>query len=374
MKIGFDVAQTCGVRAGCAWYADSLIRAMASAAPEHEYHLYHRFGNWNPADVSLGTRIEQSKVSMPYLHLNEADSRSLTKQIASGKKDLPGSPEIVQSNSFQAPPVGKAKLVVVVYDVSFWVHPEFTTENNRIVCQRGLCEALKRADGFLFISESSRQEFERILPGWLACNKKHAVAIPLASRMQSHGSEIAEGSHWLAVGSLEPRKNYETLLVALELYWQRSTHRFPLHLAGGDGWRNERLLAKLARLESAGMVQRLGYVPDDDLPALYRSATALIFPSWYEGFGLSVLEAMQCGCPVISSDRTSLPEIGGTAVSTIDPQSPDSICNAMLRMESDSGFRRQLICAGREQSARFSWESTARATLDFYRKVLTTAA
>ena len=372
MRIGFDVAQTCGVRAGCAWYADSLIQAMATVAPEHQYTLYHRFGSWLDTDPNQGTLIEQSGVSMPYLKSSIEESRALAKQIAREEKELPGNPQIVQSNSFQAPKVGKAKLVVVVYDVSFWVHPEFTTESNRLVCQRGICEALQRADGFLFISQSSMDEFERILPGWLARHHRHAAAIPLASRMQTQVRlEIPGESCWLSVGSLEPRKNYETLLAALEMYWQRSKRRIPLHLAGGDGWRNERLLAKLAGLESAGMVKRLGYVPDEALPGLYAKATALLFPSWYEGFGLPVLEAMQCGCPVLCSDRTSLPEIGGNAVRLIDPSSAGSICEAMLEMESDAGLRRRFVAAGREQAKRFSWETAARDTLDFYRKVLT---
>ena len=372
MNIGFDVAQTCGVRAGCACYADALIRAMVAIAPQNQYHLYHRFGGWLSTDPSRGTHIEASCVRQPFARLSEKESRLLWKDLAKGKGELPGAPQIVQSNAFQAPKVGNAKLVVVVYDVSFWVYPEFTTEATRLGCQAGICEALKRADGFLFISQSAMDEFQRILPGWLERNHRHAAAIPLASRVQTDPqSDRAEGNYWLAVGSLEPRKNYETLLDAMELYWQRSTRRLPLHLGGGDGWRNARLLARMAQMGERGMVRRLGYVPDEDLPGLYNAAMSLIFPSWYEGFGLPVLEAMQCGCPVLSSDRTSLPEIGGNAVDYIDPESPQSICNAMLRMETDPCHRAQRVAAGRERATQFSWENTARATLEFYRKVLT---
>ena len=372
MNIGFDVAQTCGVRAGCACYADALIRAMVSIAPENQYHLYHRFGGWIGVDPNQGTHIEAPGVSHPFLGMSEKESRQLWKDLAKGKKQLPGEPQIVQSNAFQAPKVGNAKLVVVVYDVSFWACPQFTTEGIRLGCQAGVLEALKRADGFLFISQSSMDEFQRILPGWLERNRRHAVAIPLASRVQTDAqSDRAEGDYWLAVGSLEPRKNYGTRLDAMELYWQRSARRIPLHLSGGDGWKNERLLGRMNQLGKKGMVRRLGYVPDEDLPGLYNAAMALVFPSWYEGFGLPVLEAMQCGCPVISSDRTSLPEIGGNAVSYIDPENPESICNAMLRMETEPGYRHQLVAAGRQRATQFSWEAAARATLDFYRKVLT---
>ena len=372
MKIGFDVAQTCGLRAGCACYADSLIRAMVAVAPEHQYNLYHRFGGWLDTDPSRGTQIDAPCVNRPFAGMSEKTARLLWKDLAKGKGELPGNPQIVQSNAFQAPLVGNAKLVVVVHDVSFWAHPEFTTEGTRLGCQSGVCDALRRADGFIFVSQSSMDEFERFLPGWLERNQKPAIAIPLASRLNAEeGGEKAESSYWLALGSLEPRKNYETLLAAMELYWQRSSRRIPLHMGGGDGWRNERLLSRVAQLGKAGMVRRLGYVPDQELPRLYNAAMALVFPSWYEGFGLPVLEAMQCGCPVISSNRTSLPEIGGSAVSYIEPESPESICNAMLRMETEPDHRSQLVAAGRERASMFSWENTARSTLEFYRKILT---
>ena len=372
LKIGFDVAQTCGARAGCAWYADALIHAMADVAPQHEYYLYHRFGRWHNAHPEHGTRIDRPGVHHPSMEQGEKKSADLWKHVASGKAELPGSPDIVQSNSFQAPKVGKARLVVVVYDVSFWAYPEFTTEGNRLTCQRGVLEALDRADGFLFISQSSHDEFERFLPGWLSENRKPWAAIPLASRFSVKPKITGEGGgYWAAVGSIEPRKNYDALLTAMELYWKRSPRRFPLHIAGGKGWCNEEILGRIAALEKAGVVRMLGYVPDEALPGLYQGARGMVFPSWYEGFGLPVLEAMQCGCPVICSGRASLGEIGGDAVKYIDPADPASICEAMLQLEGDEDGRNRLIQAGMRQAERFSWEATARATLDFYAEVLT---
>jgi glycosyltransferase involved in cell wall biosynthesis len=372
ISIGFDASQTCETRAGCGWYADSLIRAMITVAPENRYAIYHRFGNRDGGDPTDGTQISQPHVSMPFLELSEKESRKIWNEVAAEKRALPGQPDIVQSNSFQAPLVGKAKLVVVVHDVSFWANPEFATEGNRLTCQRGILDALTRADGFIFVSHASHMEFERLLPSWLERNRKHHAVIHEAGRMQPvAGSPQAPGNgHWLAVGSLEPRKNYETLLDALEIYWPRSTRRLPLYLAGGKGWCNESLLARLSRMESFGMVKRLGYVPDEDLPTLYQSAQALVFPSWYEGFGLPVLEAMQCGCPVISSTRTSMAEIGGDAIIGIDPADSEAIAQAMLRMESEPALRDGLITAGLAQAEKFTWEKAAAATLDFYRAIL----
>ena len=375
ITIGFDASQTCETRAGCGWYADALIRAMVTVDPENHYAIYHRFGNRHAVDPKHGTQIPHPRVSMPFCGIGEKESREIWDQVAAEKRALPGQPDIVQSNSFQAPLVGKARLVVVVHDVSFWANPEFATEGNRLVCQRGILDSLTRADGFIFVSHASHMEFERLLPCWLERNRKHHAVIHEAGRLQPDAgfTKVPGNDHWLAVGSIEPRKNYETLLDALEIYWSRSTRRIPLHLAGGKGWCNESLLARLSRLEPLGMVKSLGYVPDEDLPALYQSAQALVFPSWYEGFGLPVLEAMQCGCPVISSTRTSMAEIGGDAVIGIDPADPEAIAQAMLRMESESGLRDELIAAGLAQAAKFTWEKAATATLGFYRSVLSGA-
>ena len=374
LRIGFDVAQTCQERAGCGWQADSLARALVAAEPENDYILYHHFDGWCNERTDDGTRIDSPRVHSPLRDLSAAAAAVLWARVRGGETPLPGAPEIVQSNSYQAPFVGAARLVFFVHDVSFWVHPEFTTDGNRLHCQAGMFAALARADGFLFNSGFSHREFERILPGWLEKHGKPWAVTHLGSREKPAGPPPDdEGGYWLAVGTLEPRKNYETLLDALDLYWSRSPRPLPLRIAGGGGWKSEALKTHLDALQARGRVQRLGYVPDDELARLYAGAQALIFPSWHEGFGLPVLEALGQGAPVICSDRASLPEVGGDAAVYIDPASAESICNAMLALEADPAWRARLQAAGRRQAARFSWEKTARATLDFYRRVCATA-
>lgn len=370
MRIGFDVAQTCTERAGCAWYADSLLRAMVEMAPENQYTLYHQFGEWINKQTGSGTFIEHPSVQMPFWDLEPEKAQEIWRR-AGMNGALPGNPEIVQSNSFQAIETGGAKLIFVVYDLSFWLWPEFTTEANRLRCQQGVLEALQRADGFLFISEPAKNDFETVLCGWLKRNKKPAAVIPLASRLHAASSAKQEDQpFWLAVGSMEPRKNYGTLFSAIDLYWQRSKQPAPLWLASSAGWKNDELKQITRNLEAKGRVRMFGYVDEERLSSLYRGALGLIFPSWYEGFGLPVLEAMQCGCPVICSDRSSLPEVGGDAVLYVDPASPESICEAMLALEEDPAQRDAFREAGCDRARQFSWKRTALATLEFYRQVL----
>ena len=376
LRIGFDVAQTCQERAGCGWYADSLARALVAAEPGNAYYFYQHFGRWANEDTSAGTYFEAPGVHHPLRALGAGDAAALWRDVRTGAQAAPGEPDIVHANSYQAPPVGGAKLVFTVYDVCYWTHPEFTTDGNRLHCQQGVFEALERADGFLFISESSRREFNRILPGWLERSGKPSVVTLLGPRgvplvpADDPAAPVAPAGYWLAVGTLEPRKNYETLLDALDLYWARSPHPLPLRIAGGGGWKSDALKEHLATLEAQGRVQRLGYVPDAELTRLYAGTQALIFPSWHEGFGLPVLEAMSQGAPVICSGTSSLPEVGGDATLYVDPASAESICQAMLALEADSARRVRLVAAGRQQAACFSWRITARQTLEFYRQVL----
>lgn len=371
MKIGFDVAQTCSERAGCAWYSDSIVRAMVMIAPEHEFFLYHQFGSWNNPSTEAGTHIAAPNVTNTFTDVTPAEAA----RIWLSPDELlikTGAPDIVHATSFRAPKVPGAKLVFTVYDVSFWAVPHFTTEENRLTCQEGILQSLQNADGFVFISQSAHDEFERFLPGWLEESRRPWAVTPLAPRDSIGKAAAATASqdrYFLAIGSIEPRKNYDTLLDALELYWTQSKQPAPLWIAGGGGWRSTDLRKRLAGMEARGLVHYLGYIPDEKLGDLVATARALIFPSWYEGFGLPVLEAMTLGCPVICSNRTSLPEVGGDAPIYVDPASAPEIAHAMCLLESSGDARSRCTNAGLSQASKFSWHRTATLTLNFYAKL-----
>ncbi|MBV8226025.1 MAG: glycosyltransferase family 4 protein, partial [Verrucomicrobia bacterium] len=313
LKIGFDVAQTCHDRAGCGWVADLLVRQMVKLAPAYEFFLYHHFGKWVNHDTTKGTHLDSKNVREPLSGLSSRKAWDLWESIATGAGKLPGDPDIVHANCFQAPLVRPAKLVYTVYDVSFWVHPEFATEENRLFCQRGVLEAVDRAAGLVFISQSSMDEFQRVLPGLLERRGiRHTVA-PLASRFEAATQPrgAMPGTCWLAVGSLEPRKNYDRILSAFEIYFENSAVKRQLTIVGGKGWKSEDLRRRIKTLEQRGLIKYEGYVGDSRLCELYSTAFGLVFPSHYEGFGLPIVEAMSQACPVITRRNSSLPEVGG---------------------------------------------------------------
>jgi len=371
MRIGFDVAQTCLTKAGCGWVADLLAKALAENAPEDHFDLYHQFGTFLNGDTSLGTVIARPNVSEPFRGLSTAAAKDLWTRVAAGQCELPGSPDIVHANCFRSPRVGSAKLVYTVYDMSFWIYPEFTTEINRTICQQGTLEAISRASGLFFISESTRKEFERLFPD--ICERRNLVTVvaPLASRFSTISnarSEVPAGG-WLAVGSLEPRKNYSALFDALERYWRRSKLRKTLTVAGGGGWKSEAIRQELQNLEHRGMVRYLGYVSEEELKHLYKQAFALVFPSHYEGFGLPIVEAMSQGCPVITRRNTSLNEVGGSAALYYDDDSEDLV-EQMLQLENRSELYLERCDLAVAQARHFDWNLTAKKALETYRALL----
>ena len=371
MKIGFDVAQTCVDKAGCGWLADLLIKALVDLAPEVDFYLYHQFGTWINDDVSSGTHLARADVREPFTSMSPGRAREIWNQVEGADKSLPGDPDVVHSNCFQAPSTGRAKLIYTVYDVSFWAKPELTTEANRLVCQRGTLEAISRASGFVFISESARKEFERILPDLCETRGIETTVALLASRFPhvEKSRQHVPAAEWLAVGSLEPRKNYEQLLDAFESYWEQSRKKRRLVIAGGSGWKSERLRARIWTLEKKGMVNYLGYVEDTRLWELYKNAFGLVFPSHYEGFGLPIVEAMSQACPVITRKNTSLPEVGGEAAVYYDDTTRDLV-EQMLRLEAQSQLYIELSERSLAQARRFSWAKTATKVFELYERVL----
>ncbi|HEY0793692.1 MAG TPA: glycosyltransferase family 1 protein [Chthoniobacterales bacterium] len=375
MKVAFDVAQTCSPKAGCGWFADRLARALADVAPEDSFILLHHFGTWLNPRTRSGTHLNRPNVSEPLAAYSVRTARRLWTEVAAGRATLPGAPDVVHANCFQAPMAGGARLVYTVHDVSFWMHPEFTTEANRLACQQGMLDAVQRARGLVFISEHTRQEFERLFPGLAERRNLCTTVALLASRFPTVSGQIPRppDGKWLAVGSLEPRKNYDALLDAMDLYWQTSTVRRPLTIVGGRGWNSDGLRARIRKLAKAGLVRHEGYVAESRLVRLYRESFALLFASHYEGFGLPLVEAMSQGCPVISARNSSLPEVGGDAVLWCEPANATQLARQMLALENSPELQAACSADGLTQARRFDWAKTARQVLDLYRQVGRTA-
>ncbi len=256
----------------------------------------------------------------------------------------------------------KQKTVQTVFDVIPLKLPETRTLLNRWLYKLFIKPSLRNADAIITISENSKKDICTLLriPEW----KVHVTPLASAYKRPSR-AEIARvhkvyniaNPYFICVGTFEPRKNLERVLDAFVL------SQLPHHLilVGRRGWKDDGLFRKLKQLQKVRVLEN---VPDEHLPALYAGAAALVFASLYEGFGLPVVEAMSCGCPVIASRISSIPEAGGTAAVYVNPFSVESIAHAMREC---AGKRRQLSRKGLKQARKFSWEKTAKLTEQIYR-------
>ena len=173
-------------------------------------------------------------------------------------------------------------------------------------------------------------------------------------------------TYLLFVSSLEPRKNIDLLIEAL----QTANTDIPLVLVGWHGWGEKKWLEKVKKTNLKKRIYITGHVPDHDLKAIYNGAQALVYPSLYEGFGLPILEAMTCGCPVICSNTASMPEVAGDAAILINPAKSDELAHAIETIVHDTEIRNNLIRKGFKQATSFTWDSTARKTLGVFKRVV----
>lgn len=369
MRIGLDVAQTAAERAGCAWYADSLAKALVAAARPrgHDFVLYHQFGDWINGEPGHGTYLTGRDVAMPMFDLLPVRARTLWRAIEAGHEPLPGAPDVVIASSFHAPRLPGTQLVYVVHDLAFWTHPDFSTDATRLVCQRELGQALGRAAAWLFLSQSTQHDFETLFPGWLARSRRpHAIASG-GSRWAKVTAPAPRPSHapWLMVGSIEPRKNHACALDAYERYHAASPNPRPLRIVGGRGWHAEAIHARIAELNRRGLpVDYAGYLDDRALREVFTTAFALLQPSWHEGFGLPVLEAFTQGLPVIASDTASLPEVAGGAALHCPPDDPTAWATTMARLDIEPGLADDLAVKGLARADAYSWDGTAKTVLE----------
>ena len=187
---------------------------------------------------------------------------------------------------------------------------------------------------------------------------------------------IPDGPYLLSLGTLEPRKNLPLLMEAYSgLLARGELPGVALVLVGPVGWKAEPVFATLAaRPELAGRVHHTGFVADEDLAAIYSGARAFVYASLYEGFGLPVLEAMQCGTPVITSNVSSLPEVGGDAVEYVGPEDRTALAGALLRLATDDARAAELRRKGLERARTFSWDRTAEGTAAAYREISSRSA
>jgi glycosyltransferase involved in cell wall biosynthesis len=264
------------------------------------------------------------------------------------------------SNQIRNPPK-KTKLTATIYDLTCRLMPELHTAANIRADESLAKNILQRADGLIAISENTRADAIRLLD--LDPKRVHVIYPGVPEVYFGAQPRPAERPYVLYVGTIEPRKNVDTLLDAWNGF--RLRHDFDLVVVGSSGWGSEKTMTRLASRPQG--VRYLGYVPEDELPGLTAGATAFLYPSLYEGFGFPVAQAMAAGVPVVTSNTSCLPEVAGEGALLVDPRSPAEIQAALEKLLTSQSLREQLTTAGIARARQYRWDACACQSLEFFR-------
>ncbi len=283
---------------------------------------------------------------------------------------------------YHCPVSYRGRLVVTIHDLNHFLFPEYLpTHLHHIVAKWILKRSIRRASRIITVSEYIKGQ----LVEYLHTEAEKIDVIPNAVSEELRPCDDQErvvqfqkkhqlpAQYLLTVGINKPHKNYEFLLRVMAHCWQSKAVELPLVFCGISERSRANLVATIESLNIGPRVIFLPYVAHPELALVYAGATALVFPSLYEGFGLPLLEAMKMGVPIAASKRPPMPEVAGDAAVWFDPTDMDEAGAAIQRVVGDQTLRMSLIKQGRERAQTFSWEKSARATLDVYKHIQNTS-
>lgn len=372
MLIGYEASALQGCKSGVGYYAENLLASMMEAAPQHDYLLFSN-REINTSWAGLSER-------------NIYKGRYFPVRLAWMQGVLPGTlrqvrPDIVHFPNYLAPVATSCPYVVTIHDMTLFITPQLHRWKKLLLDRTLIPLVARKAEAIVTVSRSARDDIVRLLK--VPADKVHVVlnAVSPAFQRVEDAARIEEVRarhnlhvpYVLYVGNIEPRKNLVRLIDAFARI-KKNGLPHKLVMVGQAGWHCEPIYAEVERQGLKSEVLFTGYVPFEDLPAIYSGAAALAFPSIYEGFGLPVLEAMACGTPVVTSRTSGLAEVADGAAVLVDPISVDEIASALTRVCTEPGLAGELSALGLARAREFTWQHAARSTIDVYEHVLSRRA
>lgn len=366
MKIGI-CARTWGEKGGIGSYTRNLLEALIPLDSGVRYVMFY-----NSAE-HLGRFRHHPNVKEV---LVKAPGKFLWDQVAVPWHAAKEKVDVLFHTKFAVPLFATCKTVMVLHGSERFVYPEFSHRSDILFFKTVYPLYLKKATAIISVSENARKDVIQHLK--INPSKIKTVHMAQGSQFKRITDAAAleavrkkyrlPARYILNVGLIYPGKNIPNLLRALQLVRQKEDIK--LVIAGTGRRMYEKDLKQVDELGLGEHVFLPGYIPHDDLPAVYTLADLFVFPSFYESFGLTVLEAMACGCPIVVSNTGGSPEAAGKAARYVDPWNPRDIAAGILDVLTDEALRRDLVERGFAQASTFSWATTAKHTLAVFQEIM----
>src|SRR5437763_235314 len=371
MRIAFDGTALRPRRTGVGYYTEHLLHHLAREASHDEVVVLSNRDVETTSPLPPTVRVAVSGRQMP---------RMVWMQLGAPAALHALDADVAHFTNGMVPIASPAPTVVTIHDMSLRMYPRYHPLR-RVLLNLPLVDlAAKRADAIVTVSESAKHDIVRLYA--LNPDRVHVVheaAAPSFHRVTDPAElDRVRRRYGLAdrtvlyVGTIEPRKNLPKLVEAFASRHRAGELPHQLVCVGPYGWVSRGLEDVMRRSKVADAIRFTGYVPFEDLPALYSLAEIFVYPSMYEGFGLPVIEAMACGAPVVTGRAAALAEVGGDAVEKVDRIDADGFGEAMVRLARDPQRRAELSARGLARAAQFSWTRAARQTVNIYREVART--
>ena len=369
MRIAIDAHSVGTQLGGNETYAVNLIEALADIDQENQYTLYVT----KPEAVDRFTdrwpnfTVRRTLPHTPLVRIPLTLSRELRRR-----------PVDVLHVQYTAPPLTPCPIVTTIHDLAFEHLPETFNRRSWMQMRLTIRSTTRRAAQIITVSDYSREDIVRtygVEPEMITVTPEavppHLTEVTNETELDKMRAAYGiESDYILSLCSIHPRKNLVRLIEAYSLLRRMQPEgKLPqLVLAGKRGWLDKETMRAAERDTVSADIRFTGYVADEHLSALYSGAACFVYPSYFEGFGLPILEAMKCGAPVVAGNRTSIPEVAGEAALLFDPFDVHSLVEALKRVLNDSQYRATLSAKGLQRANEFSWRETARLTLAVYEK------
>ena len=357
MKIGIDVQSLSGKKTGIGYYLANLLHEFESMK---NIDLV-QYSNHSEKDLSSIDRVLWENIHLPQLIRAER-------------------PDILHIPGFAGPmPRSGTRRVTTVHDLIGMIYPQNLGLMSRFYWQKWLPACIKKSDFIIADSFCTKKDIINLLK--VPKDKIAVIYLAADSKFQYIQDKndawcrlnkrlLIDSPFILSVSTIEPRKNFISLVKAYSKLESSIKEKYKLIIAGKKSWGFPQLESAVCKMGLEKNIVFLDYINQEELILLYNCATAFVFCSYYEGFGLSLLEAFSCGCPVISSNVSSLPEVAGKAAVLVDPDNVDIVKSSIAKMIQSKDMRIEFSEKGKERAKAFNWHLTAEKTVKVYKNVL----